>query len=154
MGTESSGWIMALLAIGLAVWTYYVSKVHQEKKEANEAALDEYEFQGNRYLSIEENTDLERLEKLMEAVSEGQFALMTKEQTPTIAILPITEFLRLKTIENHLEDEALVALIVERLEHQKGKALIHHDEFLESLYARREDMRKEKEKKVLSAKRD
>lgn len=79
---------------------------------------------------------------------------MTKEQTPTIAILPITEFLRLKTIENHLEDEALVALIVQRLENQKGKALIHHDEFLESLYACREDLRKAEVEKVLSAKRD
>ena len=112
MGTEPSGWIMALLATGLAFGAYYVSKTHQENKEANEAAFDEYEFQGNRYLSIEENSDLKRLEKLMEAVSQGKFALMTKEQTPTITILPITEFLRLKTIENHLEDEALMALIV------------------------------------------
>jgi hypothetical protein len=154
MGTESSGWIIALLAIGLVFWTYYVSKAHHDKKEANEAAFDEYEFQGNRYLSIEENSDLKRVEKLMEAVSEGKFALMTKEQTPTIAILPITEFLRIKTIENHLEDEALIALIVERLENQKGKALIHHDEFLESLYAHREDLRKAKAEEALSAKRD
>lgn len=154
MGIEISEWIKVLLAIGLAFGAYYVSKTHQEKKEANEVTFDEYEFQGNRYLSIEEKADLRRLEKLMEAVSEGKFALMTKEQTPTIAILPITEFLRLKTIENHLEDEALVALIVERLENQKGKALIHHDEFLESLYAHREDLRKAKAEEALSAKRD
>ena len=153
MGTEPSGWIMALLATGLAFGAYYVSKTHQENKEANEAAFDEYEFQGNRYLSIEEKSDFQRLEKLMEAVLHGKFALMTKEQTPTIAILPITEFLRLKTIENHLEDEALMALIVERLENQKGKALIHHDEFLESLYARRGKIKKAEEQEV-SAKRD
>lgn len=154
MGIEISEWIKIVIAIGLAFGAYYVSKTHQEKKEANEAVFDEYEFQGNKYLSIEENSDLKRVEKLMEAVSEGKFALMTKEQTPTIAILPITEFLRLKTVENHLEDEALVALIVERLENQKGKALIHHDEFLESLYAHREDLRKAKAEEALSAKRD
>ncbi|ARU48117.1 hypothetical protein [Sulfurospirillum diekertiae] len=145
MGIEISEWIKIVIAIGLVFWTYYVCKTYQEKKEANKASFDEYEFQGNKYLSIEENSDLKRVEKLMEEVSKGKFALMTKEQTPTIAILSITEFLRLKTIENHLEDEALVALIVERLENQKGKALIHHDEFLESLYTRKDDMRKEEE---------
>jgi len=115
-----------------------------KKKKTKRDHWIAYKVKGNTYLSIEAKSNSKRLEKLMEAVSKGKFALMTKEQTPIIAILPITEFLRLKTIENYLKDEALMAMIEQRLESPKGKSFVQYDVFLERLYAKRDAMRVEK----------
>jgi len=40
MGIDTGGWIMALVATGLAFGAYYRSKVHHEKEENKEGSLD------------------------------------------------------------------------------------------------------------------
>ncbi|WNZ00271.1 type II toxin-antitoxin system Phd/YefM family antitoxin (plasmid) [Sulfurospirillum sp. 'SP'] len=110
----TGGWIMALLAIVLALWTYRVSK---KIETAHEKEFESIEFLDQTYwcLNQEESHFMLRLRKLLEMVKEDSFGILYENKEPQVVLLPINEFYRLKAIEEHLEDMEIAKIIEERI---------------------------------------
>ena len=110
----TGGWIMAILATLLALWTYRVSK---KIETAHEKEFESIEFLGQTYwcLHEEEKEFVLRLKKLIETVKEGSFGILYENKEPQVVLLPINEFYRLKAIEEHLEDMEIAKIIEERI---------------------------------------
>ena len=95
MYSESNGgWIMALLATLLALWTYRLST---KNETTHEQAFESIEFLGQTYWCLH-------------------------NEEPHVVLLPINEFYRLKAIEEHLEDMEIAKIIEERIHTQEIKA--------------------------------
>ena len=110
----TGGWIMAILAIVLALWTYRVSK---KVEKVHEKEFENIEFLGQTYwcLHEEEKEFVLRLKKLIEMVKKGSFGILYEHKEPQVVLLPINEFYRLKAIEEHLEDMEIAKIIEERI---------------------------------------
>ena len=116
----TGGWIMALLAIVLALWTYRVSK---KIETAHEKEFESIEFLDQTYwcLNQEESHFMLRLRKLLEMVKEDSFGILYENKEPQVVLLPINEFYRLKAIEEHLEDREIAKIIEERINTRNKK---------------------------------
>ena len=127
----TGGWIMAILAIVLALWTYRVSK---KVEKVHEKEFENIEFLGQTYwcLHEEEKEFVLRLKKLIETVKEGSFGILYENKEPQVVLLPINEFYRLKAIEEHLEDMEIAKIIEERI-HTRDKKEPHPLEDFETL---------------------
>lgn len=110
----TGGWIMAILATLLALWTYRLSK---KVEKVHEKEFESIEFLGQTYwcLHQEESHFMLRLRKLLEMVKEDSFGILYENKEPQVVLLPINEFYRLKMIEEHLEDQKIVKIIEERI---------------------------------------
>lgn len=110
----TGGWIMAILAIVLALWTYRLSK---KIETAHKKEFERIEFLGQKYwcLHSEESHFMLRLRKLIETVKEDSFGILYEHKEPQVALLPINEFYRLKAIEEHLDDMEIAKIIEERI---------------------------------------
>jgi hypothetical protein len=97
----TGGWIMALLATLLALWTYRLSK---KSEIAHEKEFDNIELLSQNYMCLhhEEPYFMLRLKKLIKAVKEGSFGLLYENKEPKMVLLPINEFYRLKAIEERI----------------------------------------------------
>ena len=132
----TGGWIMALLAIVLALWTYRVSK---KIETAHEKEFESIEFLDQTYwcLNQEESHFMLRLRKLLEMVKEDSFGILYENKEPQVVLLPINEFYRLKAIEEHLEDREIAKIIEERINTRDKKdphPLEDFERFKERIY--------------------
>ena len=132
----TGGWIMAILAIVLALWTYRVSK---KVETAHEKEFENIEFLGQTYwcLHEEEKEFVLRLKKLIEMVKKGSFGILYENKEPQVVLLPINEFYRLKAIEEHLEDREIAKIIEERINTRDKKdphPLEDFERFKERIY--------------------
>lgn len=110
----TGGWIVAILATLLALWTYRLSK---KIETTHEKEFESIEFLGQRYCCVhqEEPHFMMRLKKLIETVKEGSFGILYEHKEPQVVLLPINEFYRLKAIEEHLDDMEIAKIIEERI---------------------------------------
>ena len=110
----TGGWIMAILATLLALWTYRLSK---KVEKVHEKEFESIEFLDQTYwcLNQEESHFMLRLRKLLEMVKEDSFGILYENKEPQVVLLPINEFYRLKAIEEHLEDREIAKIIEERI---------------------------------------
>lgn len=132
----TGGWIMALLAIVLALWTYRVSK---KIETAHEKEFENIEFLGQKYwcLHHEDPHFMMCLKKLIEMVKKGSFGILYENKEPQMVLLPINEFYRLKAIEEHLEDREIAKIIEERINTRDKKdphPLEDFERFKERIY--------------------
>ena len=132
----TGGWIMALLATLLALWTYRLSK---KIETAHEKEFESIEFLDQTYwcLHSEESYFMLRLKKLIEMVKKGSFGLLYENKEPQVVLLPINEFYRLKAIEEHLEDREIAKIIEERINTRDKKdphPLEDFERFKERIY--------------------
>lgn len=132
----TGGWIIALLATLLALWTYRVSK---KIETAHEKAFESIEFLGQKYWCMheEEKEFVLRLKKLIEMVKKGSFGILYENKEPQVVLLPINEFYRLKAIEEHLEDREIAKIIEERINTRDKKdphPLEDFERFKERIY--------------------
>lgn len=133
----TGGWIIALLATLLALWTYRVSK---KIETAHEKAFESIEFLGQKYWCMheEEKEFVLRLKKLIEMVKKGSFGILYENKEPQVVLLPINEFYRLKAIEEHLEDREIAKIIEERINTRDKKdphPLEDFERFKERIYS-------------------
>ncbi|NBK99146.1 MAG: type II toxin-antitoxin system Phd/YefM family antitoxin [Erysipelotrichia bacterium] len=130
----TGGWIMALLATLLAIWTYRVSK---RIEIDHEKAFENIEFLGQKYwcLHQEEPHFMLRLKTLIEKIKQGSFGIVYEKKEPQVVLLPIDEFDRLKAIEEYLEDQE-IAKIIEECLHTRDKNEPHPLEKFETLRAK------------------
>ena len=108
----TGGWIMAILATLLALWTYRLSI---QSETAHEKEFESIEFLGQKYWCVhhEESHFMLRLKTLIETIKQGSFGLIYENKEPQMVLLPIHEFYRLKAIEEHLEDKEIAKMIEE-----------------------------------------
>lgn len=115
----TGGWIMAVIATLLALWTYKLSKQHETiDKQAFERIL----FLGKHYMTLHDEASdfMLRLKTLLEKIHQGEFGIIYHQKEPQVILLPIDEFYRLKAIEEHLEDQEIAHIIEERI-HSRDK---------------------------------
>lgn len=76
----TGGWIMALLATLLAIWTYRVSK---RIEIDHEKAFENIEFLGQKYwcLHQEEPHFMLRLKTLIEKIKQGSFGIVYEKKS-------------------------------------------------------------------------
>lgn len=122
MNSESNGgWIMALLATLLALWTYWLSRKNETD---HEQAFESITFLGETYavLHDEKENFMLRLKTLIEKIKQGSFGLLYENKEPHVVLLPINEFYKLKMIEEHLKDQEIAKIIAKRIHTQEIKA--------------------------------
>ena len=130
----TGGWIMAVIATLLAIWTYKLSKKHEmTEKQAFECIL----FLGKHYVTLHDEASdfMLRLKALIEKIQQGEFGIIYHHKEPQIILLPINEFYRLKVIEEHLEDQEIARIIEERI-HTRDKNEPHFSEDFDALRAK------------------
>jgi len=110
----TGGWIMAIFATLLALWTYRLST---QSETAHKKEFESIEFLGQMYWCVhhEESHFMLRLKTLIERIKQGAFGLLYENKEPQMVLLPIHEFYRLKAIEEHLEDMEIAKIIEERI---------------------------------------
>lgn len=110
----TGGWMMAILATLLALWTYRLS-TQSQSETAHEKEFESIEFLGQKYWCVhhEESHFMLRLKALIETIKQGSFVLLYENKEPLMVLLPINEFYRLKAIEEHLEDKEIAKMIEE-----------------------------------------
>lgn len=142
MYSESNGgWIMALLATLLALWTYRLST---KNETTHEQAFEGIEFLGETYdvLHNEEENFMLRLKTLIEKIKQGSFGLLYENKEPQIVLLPIHEFYRLKAIEEHLKDQEIAKIIEECIHTHAKEESSHPQKHFDALRAKIYDERK------------
>lgn len=127
----NGGWIMALLATLLALWTY---KLSSQNETTHKKEFESIEFLGQKYwcLHHEETHFMLCLKTLIEKIKQGLFGLLYENKEPQMVLLPIHEFYRLKAIEEHLEDMEIAKIIEERI-NNIGKEDLHPIEDFDAL---------------------
>lgn len=130
----NGGWIMALLATLLALWTY---KLSSQNETAHKKEFESIEFLGQKYwcLHHEETHFMLCLKTLIEKIKQGSFGLLYENKDPQVVLLPINKFYRLKAIEEHLEDMEIAKMIEERI-NTRGKENSHPIEDFNALRAK------------------
>lgn len=125
-------WFPLLVSSLLAFWIYSLSK---KRKQAYEKVFETVEFCGQKYTCVhwEEDYFMLRLMRFMNAVKQGYFGILYKDKVPLMALLPIEEFYRLKTIEEHLEDQEIGKIIEERVKYHEHTTNETIDETFEAL---------------------
>lgn len=108
----TGGWMMAILATLLALWTYRLSI---QSETAHKKEFESIEFLGQMYWCVhhEEPHFMLHLKTLIETIKQGSFGLLYENKEPQMVLLPIHEFYRLKAIEEHLEDKEIAKMIEE-----------------------------------------
>lgn len=111
----TGGWMMAIFATLLALWTYRLSI--QSETAHHKKEFESIEFLGQMYWCVhhEESHFMLRLKTLIETIKQGSFGLIYENKEPQMVLLPINEFYRLKAIEDHLEDMEIAKIIEERI---------------------------------------
>lgn len=124
------------LATTLAIWVYRLS---QDTKRAKEKSFEVIEFCGQSYitLALEKKYFSTRLLALVRLIQQKHFGVICKEKEPILALLPIEEFLRLKAIEEHLDDLEIAKIIEDRIKN-RDKAdphpMVDFERFRERIY--------------------
>ena len=126
----------SLLALGLALWAY---KLGKDLEKTRNKPFESIEFAGKRYLCIEQSEKHlgTRIISLLQHIKGHQEGVVLENNEPIIALVPMEEFLRLKGLEEYLDDIAIAKLIETRLAN-RDRAKMHplrdFDGFRQTIY--------------------
>jgi hypothetical protein len=123
-------------ATALAIWVYRLS---HDSKRATEKNFEAMEFCWQSYvtLDLEEKHLSIRLLALVRLIQQKHFGVICKEKEPILALLPMEEFLRLKAIEEHLDDLEIARIIEDRIKNRDKvdpHPMVDFERFRERIY--------------------
>ena len=135
----------SLMALAIAISIYHLA---DNLKKTAQKPFEAIEFAGKRYLGVdlEEQHLGARLIELLQQIKGHQEGVILEKNEPIIALVPMEEFLRLKGLEEYLDDIAIAKIIETRLAN-RDKTQTHplrdFDGFREILYKEDEEDTKE-----------
>ncbi len=135
----------SLMALAIAISIY---RLADNLKKTAQKPFESIEFAGKRYLGVdlEEQHLGARLIELLQQIKGHQEGVILDKSEPIVALVPMEEFLRLKGLEEYLDDIAIAKIIEERLANRdrtKSHPLRDFDGFREILYKEDEEDTKE-----------
>ena len=138
-------WLPLGIATALALWAY---RLGESLKQTMQKPFEEIEFAGKRYLGVdlEEQHLGARLIELLQQIKGHQEGVILDKSEPIVALVPMEEFLRLKGLEEYLDDCAIAKIIETRLANRdrtQSHPLRDFDGFREILYKEDEEDTKE-----------
>jgi len=140
-----TAWLSLGIATALALWAY---RLGENLKQTMQKPFESIEFAGKRYLGVdlEEQHLGARVIALLKQIKGHQEGVILEKNEPMIALVPMEEFLRLKGLEEYLDDIAIAKIIEERLANRdrtQTHPLRDFDGFREILYKEDEEDTKE-----------
>ena len=138
-------WLPLVIATALALWAY---RLGENLKQTMQKPFESIEFAGKPYLGVdlEEKHLGARVIALLKQIKGHQEGVILEKNEPMIALVPMEEFLRLKGLEEYLDDIAIAKIIETRLAN-RDKTQTHplrdFDGFREILYKEDEEDTKE-----------
>ena len=144
-----TSWLPIVVATALAFWAYRLGK---DIKQTAQKPFEVIEFAGKRYwgVDLEEKHLGTRVIALLQQIKGHQEGVILDKSEPIVALLPMEEFLRLKGLEEYLDDCAIAKIIEERLANRdrtQSHPLRDFDGFREILYKEEEDIKETPSKK-------
>ena len=138
-------WFSLGIATALALWAY---RLGENLKQTMQKPFEAIEFAGNTYIGVdlEEQHLGARLIELLQQIKGHQEGVILDKSEPIVALVPMEEFLRLKGLEEYLDDIAIAKIIETRLANRdrtKTHPLRDFDGFREILYKEDEEDTKE-----------
>ena len=109
-----TAWLPLVIATALALWAY---RLGENLKQTMQKPFEAIEFAGKRYLGVdlEEQHLGARVIELLKQIKGHQEGVILEKNEPMIALVPMEEFLRLKGLEEYLDDIAIAKIIETRL---------------------------------------
>ena len=104
----------SLMALAIALYIYRLGKNMQQTMKK---PFEVIEFAGKRYwgVDLEEQHLGARVIELLKQIKGHQEGVILEKNEPIVALVPMEEFLRLKGLEEYLDDCAIAKIIEERL---------------------------------------
>ena len=138
-------WLSLGIATALALWAY---RLGENLKQTMQKPFESIEFAGKRYLGVdlEEKHLANRIIALLKQIKGHQEGVILDKNEPIVALVPMEEFLRLKGLEEYLDDCAIAKIIETRLANRdktQSHPLRDFDGFREILYKEDEEDTKE-----------
>ena len=138
-------WLPLVIATALALWAY---RLGENLKQTMQKPFEAIEFAGKHYLGVdlEEKHLANRIIALLKQIKGHQEGVILDKSEPIVALVPMEEFLRLKGLEEYLDDCAIAKIIEERLANRdrtQTHPLRDFDGFREILYKEDEEDTKE-----------
>lgn len=138
-------WLSLGIATALALWAY---RLGENLKQTMQKPFESIEFAGKCYLGVdlEEQHLGTRVIELLQQIKGHQEGVILDKSEPIVALVPMEEFLRLKGLEEYLDDIAIAKIIETRLANRdrtKSHPLRDFDGFREILYKEDEEDTKE-----------
>ena len=138
-----------VVATALAFWAYRLGK---DMKQTAQKPFESIEFAGKTYIGVdlEEKHLGTRVIELLKQIKGYQEGVILDKSEPIVALVPMEEFLRLKGLEEYLDDIAIAKIIEMRLANRdrtKTHPLRDFDGFREILYKDENDMKENPSKK-------
>ena len=135
----------SLMALAIALYIYRLGKNMQQTMKK---PFEVIEFAGKRYLGVdlEEQHLATRVIELLKQIKGHQEGVILDKNEPIVALVPMEEFLRLKGLEEYLDDCAIAKIIETRLANRdrtRSHPLRDFDGFREILYKEEEEDIKE-----------
>ena len=138
-------WLSLGIATALALWAY---RLGENLKQTMQKPFESIEFAGKCYLGVdlEEQHLGARVIELLKQIKGHQEGVILDKNEPIVALVPMEEFLRLKGLEEYLDDIAIAKIIETRLANRdrtQSHPLRDFDGFREILYKEDEEDTKE-----------
>ncbi len=138
-------WFSLGIATALALWAY---RLGENLKQTMQKPFESIEFAGKRYLGVdlEEKHLANRIIALLKQIKGHQEGVILDKSEPIVALVPMEEFLRLKGLEEYLDDIAIAKIIETRLANRdrtQTHPLRDFNGFREILYKEDEEDTKE-----------
>ena len=138
-------WLSLGIATALALWAY---RLGENLKQTMQKPFESIEFAGKCYLGVdlEEKHLGTRVIELLKQIKGHQEGVILDKSEPIVALVPMEEFLRLKGLEEYLDDIAIAKIIETRLANRdrtQSHPLRDFDGFREILYKEDEEDTKE-----------
>lgn len=138
-------WLPLVIATALALWAY---RLGESLKQTMQKPFEAIEFAGKTYIGVdlEEQHLATRVIALLKQIRGHQEGVILDKNEPIVALVPMEEFLRLKGLEEYLDDCAIAKIIEERLANRdrtQTHPLRDFDGFREILYKEDEEDTKE-----------
>ena len=138
-------WLPLGIATALALWAY---RLGENLKQTMQKPFESIEFAGKTYIGVdlEEKHLATRVIALLKQIKGHQEGVILDKNEPIVALVPMEEFLRLKGLEEYLDDCAIAKIIEERLANRdktQSHPLRDFDGFREILYKEDEEDTKE-----------
>ncbi|MDD3505856.1 MAG: hypothetical protein PHX65_04830 [Sulfurimonas sp.] len=133
--------LTSLMALSLAILVYMLGK---DVEKTRKKPFSEIEFAGKQYLCVDTNEKHlgTRIIALLQQIKGHQEGVVLEKNEPIIALVPMEEFLRLKGLEEYLDDIAIAKLIETRLANRnraKTHPLKDFDAFRKTIYQEEEE---------------
>lgn len=138
-------WLPLVIATALALWAY---RLGESLKQTMQKPFEAIEFAGKTYIGVdlEEQHLATRVIALLKQIKGHQEGVILDKSEPIVALVPMEEFLRLKGLEEYLDDCAIAKIIETRLANRdrtQSHPLRDFDGFREIIYKEDEEDTKE-----------